>query len=249
MRGEATEVDVDELARTVVDRLRLREDPGLAGASLGTLAEGEVGLVLAGPESADGYDWYLLSALGLPQASGCITPIDTDPLTCPVWVGWTAAQGLDGEPWLVPGTIDCPSWPSPVLTEDFLFGVPRYGYLACFGDEVRSVVGFYPEIPPDAGLGGACAFETGDLGWIGCNLGYEHIVVDEAGLFLGPGLVLSIDPASGVQMPARGQWIEVTGRYDHPAAAGCTWGEIPEASVLECRAQFVVESVRAVDAP
>ena len=243
------EVAVDGLVRTAVDRLRIREDAGLAGASIGTLAEGDIGYVVAGPVSADGYDWYLLSALGLPQASGCVTPIDTDPLNCPTWFGWAAEQSADGEPFLVPGTIDCPPWPSPQLTDDFVFGVQMYAYLACFGDEVRSVVGFYPDIPPDAGLGGACGFDAGDLEWIGCNLSIEHILLDPAGGFQSPGLVLSIDPASGVVMPERGQWIEVTGQYDHPAARGCTWADPPEASVFACRTQFVVESVRPADAP
>lgn len=241
------DVKVDALARTTVDRLQIREDPGLGGVSLGTLAEGDVGYVVAGPVAADGFDWYLLSALGLPAASGCVTPINTDPLNCPTWFGWAASQGPDGDPWLVAGAVDCPPWPSPQMTDDFVFGVQRYAYLACFGDDVRSIVGFYPAIPPEAGLGGMCAFEAGDLGWIGCNLGIEHIVLDAQAEFSSPGLVLAIDPASGVQMPARGQWIEVTGRYDHPAAQGCTWEG--EASVLACRAEFVVESVRAVDAP
>ena len=145
-----------------------------AAPSLGTLYEGAISYVLSGPVSADGFEWYLVSSLGIPQASGCITPIHTDPYDCPAWLGWVAAQGPDGDPWLVPGTIDCPTWPSPVMAEDFVFGVPWYGYLACFGDDVRSIVGFYPEIPdvpPDRG--GACDFDTGDLAWIGCNLGYR----------------------------------------------------------------------------
>lgn len=242
-------VEVDALARTTVDRLRIRQDPGLEGSSLGTIAEGEVGYVLAGPVAADGYEWYLLSALGLPQASGCITPITTDPFQCPSWVGWAAARGPDGDAWLVAAAIDCPPWPSPLMTDDFVYGVQRYAYLACFGDEVRSVSGFYPEIPEDAGLGGACPEVPADVAWIGCNLGYEHIVADPATGFFGPGLVLTIDPASGVQMPPRGQWIEVTGRYDHPAAQACTWGDPPQATVLACGAQFVVEAVRAVSPP
>lgn len=242
-------VEVGALARTTVERLRIREEPGLEGASLGTLAESEVGYVLAGPVPADGYDWYLLSALSLPQASGCITPIDTDPYNCPTWLGWAAARGPDGDPWLVAGTIDCPLWPSPLMTADFVFGVQRYAYLACFGDEERSVVGFYPEFPENGGLGGACADVPDELAWIGCNLGYEHVVFDPATGFFGPGLVLTIEPASGVQLPGRGQWIEVTGQYDHPAAQQCTWGDPPEATVLLCRAQFVVASARAVSAP
>lgn len=66
--------------------------------------------------------------------------------------------------------------------------VAAYGYLACFGDEARSVVGFYPEIPDDAGLGGACAGVPSGMEWITCNLGYEQIVGDAAAGFFGPGL-------------------------------------------------------------
>lgn len=242
-------VEVGGLVRTTVDRLRIRESPGTEAFSLGTLAEGEIGYVVEGPVAADGFDWFLISALGLPLASGCTTPISTNPFGCPVWFGWTAAAGSDGDPWLVPGSIDCPDWPSPLITDDFLYGVQQYGYLSCFGDEVRSVVGFYPEIPDDAGLGGACAEVPPDLAWIGCNLGYEHIVSDPSVGFLGAGFVLAIDPASGVEMPARGQWVEVAGRYDHPAAQACTWGEPPEKATLACRAQFVVESARVASAP
>ena len=244
----AGQLEVDGLARTTVDGLRIREDPGTGSVSLGTVIEGEIGYVVDGPVSADGFDWYLLSALGLPMSSGCITPIDTTPFNCPVWFGWAAAEGSDGDAWLVPGEIACPEWPNPAITDDFVFGVPAYGYLACFGDEARTVVGFYPEIPEDAGLGGACAGVPTDMAWITCNLGYEQIVGDPAAGFFGAGLPLAIDPAT-VEMPARGQWIEITGRYGHPAAQECTWGDPPEETILGCRAQFVVESAQASTAP
>ncbi|MGH2428551.1 MAG: hypothetical protein ACRDGV_06635 [Candidatus Limnocylindria bacterium] len=240
---------VDGLAQTTVEGLRLREEPGLAGQSLGTLAIGSSSFVVSGPVSADGYDWYLLSGLGLPQASGCTTPIETDPFACPTWFGWAATDGADGDSWLVPTQPDCPPWPSAGLTDDFVYSVQTYTYLACYGGTDHAVAGYYPEIPEDAGLGGACPDVPSELSWIGCNLGYEHIVLDPATGFFGPGLVLAIDPASGVVMPARGQSVEVTGRFDHPAAQSCTFGDAPEASVLACRAQFVVESARAVSSP
>lgn len=241
-------VEVGGLAQTTVDRLRIREDPGLAAVSLGTLGEGRISYVVAGPVSADGFDWYLVSGLGLSPRTGCMTPINTDPFDCPVWFGWAAAQGPGGDPWLVAGAIDCPPWPRPLITDYFVYALSPRGYLACFGAEVRSVVGFYPQIPEDAGLGGACANVPSDLAWIGCNLGYERIVPDPATGFSG-SLVLAIDPASGVELPARGQWIEVTGQYAHPAAEECTWADPPEASILSCRSQFVVESARAVSPP
>jgi hypothetical protein len=52
--------------------------------------------------------------------------------------------------------------------------------------------------------------------------------------------------ALGVAMPDRGHLIEVTGHYDDPAAQDCTYGEIPEATVLRCRAEFVVTAARII---
>jgi hypothetical protein len=48
-------------------------------------------------------------------------------------------------------------------------------------------------------------------------------------------LMFTVDPASGATLPERGQWIEITGAFDHPAAQEC-----PGVSrILECRATFV----------
>lgn len=239
------ELGVNSVARTVVDGLRLREEPGTAATSLGTLANGSPSFVVDGPVSADGYAWYLLGGLGIPQNSGCAGPLTTDPWECPVWFGWAASASPEGDPWLEQTSPDCPTWPEVVST-DISFGIGRIAYLACYGDEQRTLVGFYPEIPDDAGLGGACAEVPEAMSWIGCNLGYEHLVPDEATGF-GFGFVFSVDPS--VTMPDRGQWLEVTGRFDHPSAQECTYGDPPEESVMYCRAQFVVESVTTASAP
>lgn len=240
---------VGGLAEAAVADLSLRKEPGVDGELLGTLPDGSASYVVDGPVSADGHEWYLLSGLGLPQASGCAGPLVTDPFSCPVWFGWAASRGADGVAWLEPAEPTCPEWPTARLTNDLVIAVQRVVYLACFGDEPRTTVGYFPEVPGDAGLGGACPIVPLEMSWIGCNLGYTHIVPDEATDFFGPGLVLAVDPNSEVQMPNRGQWIEVTGQYDHPAAAECTWGDPPEQSQLECRVQFVVESARAVEPP
>ena len=62
-------------------------------------------------------------------------------------------------------------------------------------------------------------------------------------------ITLSIDPASGVSMPERGQWIRVTGRFDHPLAEACAElagdDEDPDHAVFGCRLQFVPASVEA----
>lgn len=241
----STAITVDTVVRTTVAGLRLREEPTTGAASLGTLSNGAQSYVVDGPVPADGYSWYLLSGLGIPQYSGCAGPMATDPWECPVWFGWAAAGSPEGDAWLAEGDPDCPSWPE-VVNQDIILGVQRIAYLACFGDEERSLTGFYPLIPEDAGLGGACAGVPDDLSWIACNLGYEHINPSEADPF-GSGFVFSVDPA--VAMPDRGQWVRVTGRFDHPAADDCTFGEPAIRSVLQCRAQFVVERAEVVPAP
>src|SRR6266480_3924929 len=85
---------VDGLAKSTVDSLTVRAKPGTAGAQLGTIDAGQLGFVLAGPVSADGYAWYQLAALGLPPAAGCEPPMRTTPFSCPDWLGWVA----DGQP-------------------------------------------------------------------------------------------------------------------------------------------------------
>jgi hypothetical protein len=81
-------------------------------------------------------------------------------------------------------------------------------------------------------------------------------MIDDDQEFGGIGLNVSIDPASGVSMPERGTWVELTVHLDDPAAQACgetTFAEQeggpPERWVTYCRGQMVVESVAAVDGP
>jgi hypothetical protein len=239
-------IGLDTVVRTTVNGLRLREQPTTGASSLGTLANGAQSYVVDGPVAGDGYSWYLLAGLGIPQYSGCSGPMITDPWVCPVWFGWAAAASPDGDTWLAEDELDCPAWPENA-TYDITYGVQRIAYLACYGDEERTLTGFYPLIPDDAGLGGACAGVPDSLGWIGCNLGYEHVNPSATDPY-GSGFVFSVD-GTAVPMPDRGQWVRLSGRFDHPAAADCTFGDPPIRSVLQCRAQFVVERAEVVAAP
>ncbi len=234
----------DTIVEAVVSDLNLRDAPGLSGGILGSLPMGAPSVVIDGPVRADGFDWYEIHALGLSMGTGCEEPYLTEPFNCPGWVGWAAAAGSDGRPWLVEDDYPCPSWPQTKLTEVFVYGVPQFAGLACYGGEERTLTGFYPEIPPD-GLGGACGEVPDEIYWLGCNLGYEQVVLGTTDGFFSSAFILAVPPA--VTMPARGQWIEVTGSYDDPAAADCTFGTLPEVSVFRCRTQFVVSAVRAVD--
>ena len=114
----------------------------------------------------------------------------------------------------------------------------------------------WPEMG-DAGVGGVCLSQDAPSGWLICqNLNHNFVSIDESDNAT-IGLLVSIDPASGVVMPEQGQWVELTVHLDDPAAQSCdediddteTEGRSAEQIVLFCRGQMVVESVTAVDGP
>jgi hypothetical protein len=130
--------------------------------------------------------------------------------------------------------------------------------LACFGSDAFTFRAWWPEIPDDAGLGGACAAQDEPSGWLLCqNINYDVVMIDDSQDFGGIGLAVSVDPASGVSMPERGTWLGLTVHLDDPTAQSCGEDAVgvmaeerqPEAWVLFCRGQMVVESVTAVDGP
>jgi hypothetical protein len=238
---------IDNVVQAVVSDLRVRETAGVSGRPLGTLPLNGESLVVDGPVSADGYTWYAIQALWPPRGTGCEAPFTTDPYNCPSWYGWVAAHGPDGSPWLAEAELECGAWPAPNLTDRFNYGLPYLGYLACFGGQERRVVGFYPRIPDDAGLGGACAGVPDEVYWLACNLGYEFLVADPADGYFGMPFTVSVPP--DMEMPARGQWIELTGHYDDPAAQRCDYedpdGDRPaQVTVTLCRGEFVVSAAQ-----
>lgn len=236
----------------VVEGVTLREDPGTGGARIGILSAGSQNIVVEGPVEADGFAWYRLAAIGLPPASGCITPIVTTPLSCPVWYGWAAAGNPDdGSAWFVATEADCPD--PDAETNEFL-SIPLRLPLVCYGADEITFTAFYPELPDDAGLGGACADPS--VGWLYCaNIAYD--VVWSTDTYTGAATQLYVDPASGVGLPDRGQWLRITGAYDHPDAADCARANQEgiglysddDHAVLECRTHFVVSEVEVTSAP
>ena len=194
--------------------------------------------VVDGPASANGYDWYLVKPFHadyLPHG---------DELVIGPLIGWVAAAGRDGEVWIEPASVDCP-------TTD-LDGVRRLsptGRLACFGDQELELAGEFS---------GCFASNpaTTSPAWLnhtGCGLvppGYrEGAVVPDPG-----GLVMRI--AGDVSMPdlTPPAPIVVTGHFDDPVAATCS--HIPGASVIDprppelvvlhCRTEFVVTGVSSM---
>ena len=247
---------VDQIVATTVEGLSVREAPGLDAERLGSLEPGALSFVVDGPSEADGHHWYLVSALGLPPSSGCAGPFQTDPFNCPSWFGWVAAASETGDPWLETHEIDCPD--EPVTVESLALGRTPIELLACFGPAPITLRGWWPEVPDDAGLGGACTAQDEPSGWLLCqNINYNRVLVGEEESFFGSGIDVSINPASGLSMPERGTWIEVGVHLDDPAAQGCdeaaaTFDDpdrTPEQYVLDCRTFFVLEDVTVVDGP
>ena len=255
----APRIVIDSLVRSTVDALRVRAEPTTAGDALGTINEGQLGFVVAGPVSADGYAWYQLSALGLPPNAGCEPPVRTNPFTCPDWLGWVAAGQPAGQAWLETTTLPCPAWPMNLeaLLGDQAPPGPRTALelLACYRSTPIRFRAWWPEMPPDAGLGGTCgALVPPNPMWLMCqNLYYNGLVISESAGFEGVGLQISINPASGVRMPPRGQWVEVEAHLDDLAARDCVplgGGEQdPVKVVLRCRSELVADSVNPVAGP
>jgi hypothetical protein len=252
----AAGIPTDGVAATTVADLTVRASPGLDGEPLGTLESGALSFVAGGPTDADGFPWYLVSGLGLPPNTGCAGEPETEPYNCPIWFGWVAAASEDGEAWLVEHDVVCPQ--EPYTVENVALGRTALERLSCFGSEPFSFRGYWPEIPDDAGLGGACAAQEEPSGWLLCqNINTNYIVIDESEDFGGIGIRVSIDPATDATMPERGTWVEVRVHLDDPAAQGCD--EAAEAFdeqdrpaeqyVLECRAEAVLEAAEAVDGP
>jgi hypothetical protein len=246
---------IDGLAKSTVNVLKVRAEPTTAGVALGTIDAGQMGFVVAGPVSADGYAWYQLSAVGLPANAGCEPPLQTTPFSCPAWLGWVAAGPSGGQAWLEATTVPCPASP---MNLEALVVEPRsltpLERLACYRSTPIRFRAWWPEIPPDAGLGGACGTVAPNPAWLICqNINYNGLAISESAGFEGVGLEISIDPASGVTMPPRGQWVEVVAHLDDPAARDCAplgGGEQdPVSVVLACRSELVADSVNPVAGP
>ena len=254
----AAAILIDGLAKSTINGLRVRSEPTTASAELGTIDAGQLGFVVAGPVSADGYAWYQLSGVGLPANAGCEPPLLTTPFSCPAWLGWVAAGQPSGQAWLESTTLTCPASPmnlEALVGETVPLG-PRTALerLACYGSTAIRFRAWWPELPPNAGLGGACGAVAPNPMWLICpGLFYNGLAVSKSAGFEGVELTISIDPASGVTMPPRGQWVEVVGHLDDPAARDCAplggGDQDPVSVVLTCRGELIADSVEPVAGP
>ena len=224
-------VMVDSVAVTLADALRVRSKPRISDDSFKfepLIPRGTQLYVLDGPVSASGYSWYEVAPLASRSHPR----------------GWVASAGRDGEPWLGAGDFTCPQLPSDLRS---LASLPSGVGLACF-----------PRVPITV---------TARL--IGCNCDMDGAWYTPGWFFLGSGgptlLVergvtrppddtrewfhLDLDPTG--QHPdvlPVGKVVQVTGIFDHPAAAGCTLTEMDSQPVAtkDCRLEFAVTRLLTV---
>jgi hypothetical protein len=223
---EAPETFVGRTVTTLADDgLRVRSQPRVSDDShmeepllpLGTQL-----YVLAGPVSASGYAWYE------------VAPLSSRTLPS----GWVASADRGGEPWIEVGAFDCPSVPTDFAS---LAALPRGVGLACFSRLPITVQARLISCNCDAD--GAWYTPS----WFFPGSGSPDLLVSPDGtsvpLSTNDWFALNLDPA-GEQpdvLPV-GEVVEVTGIFDHPAAASCMRTEMDSEPVASqgCRLEFAV---------
>ncbi len=241
---------VDCFGRVTADAVKLRTGPGLdAPQVLEHVADGspvpvfvgrtngrEQVYVIDGPRQADGLDWYQVGVMNTGQERS----------VGPLYVGW-AASGDGTDPWLVPEDLCPPAGPVELADMTYARWDSTWAiHLGCFRDQVLTLRGWFPILPPGSGfeipydVDGSCFAEPA---FLQCGPYNKDIRTSEMGFFDERNtdrLNFTVDPATGLELPERGQWIEITGSFDHPASQQCG----PEAGgILHCRAVFVATAV------
>jgi len=233
-RSAASQMPVAELVGkttvTAVDGIRVRSQPRVSADSFKEeplLPRGTALYVLDGPVTASGYDWYNVAQL--------------TSRTLPS--GWVAGRSRDGEPWMVGRAFDCPPVPKDFAS---LAAMPVGVGLACFQQVPITVQARLISCACD--IDGAWYTPS----WFHLNNNPELLV--EPGVTRVPPVTadwfgLNLDPSG--QHPdvlPIGKVVQVTGMFDHPAAASCTRTEMDGAPVPSqgCRLEFAVTRLVAI---
>jgi hypothetical protein len=207
IRQEETALRPDMVAQVITTDLVVRSAPGVGPSSeilperldamLDSIpAEPQLVFLVDGPVTADGYEWYLVK----PFTLNLCHDVCTEPP-----FGWVAAASRDGEPWIMPHTLDCPE-----PTVEDLMWLSDMTQLACYGTETLVIDGeagecFVAERPEPS-------FQT----W--CFLHPPAFEWPEEG-GLGPwgiGVFVQL-----VDWPQPGSQVVVTGQFDHSVAVEC----------------------------
>jgi hypothetical protein len=225
-------VTVGTIVSTVVDGLRVRSQPRVSDDSIKLeplLPLGATLYVLDGPEAGSGYAWYE------------VAPVSSKTLP----IGWVASTDRDGEPWIETGAFECPLAPTDFRS---LARLPAGVGLACFPQVPITVEARLVECNCDAD--GSWFTPS----WFFLGSGSPTLLVDpdasDTTVSMNPEewFALNLDPnGEKPDVLPVGEVVEVTGMFDHPAAAGCTRTEMDgePAPTQGCRLEFAVTKLVA----
>jgi hypothetical protein len=247
--GDSVPIPADTYARVVTDDLRVRSKPGVSDDSKKLeplLQDGELIVIVDGPVQASGYDWYQVQPV-----------IRIDDATPAPPFGWVAAAGKDGEPWIESATVDCPAAPADAYGLTNL-GADRqmfYG-ITCFSGQDLTIEARL--VAPEIGCEADPPWTVEPL-WLDSCGGPDYALVplDVAEAYYHPFFEPDVDLSIAAHPDDDFEdwpFVEARGMFDHPAAmtcrnvAGQETGGLPEpdpaSTILGCRAQFVVTSIR-----
>ena len=227
--GTASSTDpfVGRVVRSLADvGLRVRSKPGNGSDSYPykpLLPLGTQMFVLDGPVVASDHPWYE------------VVPVSSRHLPS----GWIASAEEDGEPWVAVDAFDCPPVPTDLRS---LATLPPGVGLFCFPRVPITVETRLLRGPGDFDGSGY------DPWWFFLGSGSPDLLVEPGVTSVpedsGDWFFLNLDPAGEHPDPLPlGKVVQVTGMFDHPAAAGCTRTDPPDAETVPskgCRLEFAV---------
>ena len=219
------------IVEVTTDGLNLRTAPDAGSQPLATLEPGRRAFIIGEPVDAGDLRWYRVAPFD--DVNGCESGCGL--------IGFAATPISETEdPWLAEAEVDCPQSP---MTAEQIAVLTALEALHCYGRTEIEVTGTV-----DLPIHGPINPYRYSPGW----LTYEHLE------FLRHAWWISFrpDPDAGLETPARGDVVRVTGHFEDPAATDCRvtvdpeffGGEIPaefEAEInparviLDCRAAFV----------
>jgi hypothetical protein len=245
-----TTIGPGDVVATLVPDVRVRSKPRVTDDSFKydpLLPSGTKLYVLDGPVAGSGYDWFW------------VAPLASNELP----LGWVAAAGRDGEAWLGASDFDCPKVPGDLRS---VLALPRAVGPACFP---RVPITFKARLfdcncdatPGSDWISPSWLFSFGGPLMVDASAVRPSSAADDSSYSRRD---LLLDPAGQAPDPLPvgryvegDEWtippvVEVTGMFDHPAAATCTWEshdpvaaeQLPlDPPVSLCRLEFAVTKI------
>ena len=214
------------------DGLRMRSEPSVDPSSFKyepLLPLGTALLVLDGPVSGSGYEWYDIAPLASAEAAH----------------GWVASGSQEGEAWIAGGDFDCPAAPTNMRS---LLDLPPGVGVRCFPNMPITVHARLLSCNCDVdGAWFTPEWFSAGGGNLLVQPEQETLPRDQA-----DRMPFSLDPAADhpSELPM-GEVVEVTGVFDHPAASTCTLTEMDGQPTPDpgCRLQFAVTRIAPILGP